>query len=241
MGSWTERRFTCRCVPGLAVCDMTLPSAAAAPNGDATPEVLVDPAVAVKKFEREVETYWLNKDDWRRRGRWLLDAEFPNVIVAFAAPQLQPRAVVFGAKINFENFDLWAPSVRLIDPFTLEPYRTRDLPPALNFVRRVPVQIPVLQPQQAPGSPQPVVQGFADQPLLQNYGPDDVPFLCLPGVREYHNHPAHSGDDWMLHRDRGEGSLSFLLENLSRYGLEPLNGYQFGFQISGFRRGEAPA
>ena len=25
------------------------------------------------------------------------------------------------------------------------------------------------------------------------------PFLCLRGVREYHEHPQHDGDDWALY------------------------------------------
>ena len=79
-----------------------------------------------------------------------------------------------------------------------------------------------------------------EQALLISHGPDELPFLCLPGVREYHVHPAHTGDDWLLHRDRGEGTLYFLLEKLARYGLEPIQQFQFGLQIVGYLRGESP-
>jgi hypothetical protein len=27
------------------------------------------------------------------------------------------------------------------------------------------------------------------------------PFLCLRGIREYHEHPQHSGDEWLLYRE----------------------------------------
>ncbi len=200
-------------------------------------EILVDPAISRAKFDHEVSVYQQNRADWVRRGWWLLDATFPDVLVAFVAPQLRPRAVIFGARINFDNYDLWAPSVRLVDPFTGASYRVRDLPPALKFVRRVAVQPPI-QMDLPPGFAAPML--VTEQPLLQFHGPDDIPFLCFPGVREYHAHPAHTADDWLLHRDRGEGTLYFLLEKLARYGLEPINSFQFGLQIVGFARGEAP-
>lgn len=207
--------------------------------GRATPDVsrselVVDPAVSRAKFARDVEQCRGLGAELRRRGWWILEAEFPNVLVGFVAPQLRPRPVMFGALINFDNYDLWAPSVRIVDPFTSKPLLSREIPPHLTFTRRVQaagqVQIPGLG----------LVPGYAEQPLLITHGPDELPFLCLPGVREYHEHPAHTGDDWLLHRDRGEGTLYFLLEKLARYGLEPVQQYQFGLQIVGYARGEAP-
>lgn len=197
-------------------------------------ELLVDPAVSRVKFARDVEQCRRLGGELRRRGWWILEAEFPTVLAAFVAPQLRPRPVMFGARIDFENYDLWAPSVRIVDPFTGKPLLSREVPPHLAFARRVEgvgeVQVPGLG----------LVQGYGEQPLLVAHGPDELPFLCLPGVREYHEHPAHTGDDWLLRRDRGEGTLYFLLEKLARYGLEPVQQYQFGLQIVGFARGEAP-
>lgn len=200
----------------------------------ATAELLVDPVVSHTKFERELERYRLVAADCRRKGWWILDAEFPNVLVAFVPPQLRPRPVAFSVLINFDNYDLWAPSVRLVDPFTKETLRARELPPSLNFARRIPVNAPVEVPGIGP------IAGYMEQPLLMNHGADELPFLCIPGVREYHNHPAHSGDDWLLHRDRGEGTLYFIIEKLARYGLEPIRGFDLGIQIVGLGRGEAP-
>lgn len=197
-------------------------------------ELLVDPAISRTKFDRELSDLKQIGSDCRRRGWWVLDAEFPNVLVAFAAPQLRPRAVVFGALLNFDNYDLWAPSVRIVDPFTGKPLVAREIPPALTFGRRVPSSMPV----EIPGIG--LMAAHTDQPLLVNHGPDQLPFLCIPGVREYHEHPAHSGDDWMLHRGRGEGTLYFLLEKLGRYGLEAIQQYQFGLQVVGYLRGESP-
>lgn len=62
-------------------------------------------------------------------------------------------------------------------------------------------------------------------PLLQWWGPHDTPFLCLPGVREYHDHPGHSGDHWWLHRARGAGQLDALLDVIATYGIQPIQGY----------------
>lgn len=216
------------------------PATASSPTvaGESEParaELLVDPAVSRAKFDREVERYRQMGDDCRRRGWWLLDATFPNVLVAFVAPQVRPRPLVFAVRINFDNYDLWAPSVRLVDPFTGALLKTRELPPGLTFMRLVPgegmVEIEGLGKLPAQNVP---------QPLLQHYGPDELPFICLPGIREYHEHPGHSGDDWLLHRDRGEGTLYFLLEKLARYGLEPVKQYQLALQVVGFANGEVP-
>lgn len=191
-----------------------------------TTALLVDPAVSLAKFTRELAVVRARSSDLRRRGWWVLDATFPNVIVAYVSAVVQPRAVIFAARINFDNYDLWAPSVRIVDPFTAAPLRAREIPPTLTFNR--PKQTLV----QIPGVGD--VPAVVDQPLLLTHGPDELPFFCIPGVREYHEHPAHSGDDWFLHRHRGEGTLYFLLEKLARYGLESVRGLQYQIAFSGY-------
>jgi hypothetical protein len=66
--------------------------------------------------------------------------------------------------------------------------------------------------------------------------PDDPPFLCLPGIREYHDNPAHSGDSWLLHRASGEGSLAFILDKICSYGVNPIEQYRIELQtvVRGF-------
>ena len=61
---------------------------------------------------------------------------------------------------------------------------------------------------------------------MQAYGADDVPFLCIAGVREYHEHPAHSGDHWLSHRTSGAGCLVRLVQVISKYGLETIDGFE---------------
>jgi hypothetical protein len=73
---------------------------------------------------------------------------------------------------------------------------------------------------------------------MQAQSADEVPFLCIAGVREYHEHPGHSGDSWELHRSTGAGRLVRLLEVIHKYGVDPLRGYsvnlvpQVGFEYS---------
>jgi hypothetical protein len=80
------------------------------------------------------------------------------------------------------------------------------------------------------------------QLLMQSYGDADAPFLCLAGVREYHNHPGHSGDAWELHRASGAGRLVRLIEIIDRYGTAPITGYnlQLDVKIAGFSQQVVP-
>ena len=45
------------------------------------------------------------------------------------------------------------------------------------------------------------------------------PFLCLPGIREYHSHSSHIGDTWDGYRLRGTYRLRDILERVyQRFG-----------------------
>lgn len=184
--------------------------------------ILVDPAVCRVKFEREIANFRRFAREYHAKGWWLIEAAFPTVFIIMAAPQLKPPAAIFGALFDFTNFDLWAPSLRLVDPFTRVPYKTRELPTTLK--RKGPVTPEIAAKAQADGiDPSQIV---VEQQMMQSHGPDQIPFLCLPGVREYHEHPAHTGDSWLLRRGTGEGGLIFLLEQLHRYGVAPIAGFQ---------------
>jgi len=176
-------------------------------------ELLVDPVVSRAKFDRELALYREIQDSYVRQGWWLIKAEFPEVFVVFASSRAKPPVVVFGVLLDFENYDLWPPSVRLVDPFTRVPYKANELP--VQLVRRMPTQGTNEPTGQTNTQAQPQLQVIA-----QSHGPEDIPFLCIPGVREYHQHPAHSGDSWLTHRGKGEGTLHFLLERLYSYGVQ---------------------
>lgn len=181
----------------------------------AEPELVVDPAVSRRKFERELAQYRQLEDEHIKRGWWLLKAEFPEVFVVFAAPQLKPPSVVFGVVIDFTNYDLWPPSVRFVNPFTRRPCKASEL--MSKMPRRVTTAT----------EPTPSQKGVQLQSLIQNHV-DERPFLCLPGVREYHEHPAHSGDSWLLYRGSGEGTLYYLLDKIYEFGVRPINQYHLG-------------
>ena len=56
--------------------------------------------------------------------------------------------------------------------------------------------------------------------------------ICLPGIREYHEHPAHTGDAWLLHRGKGgEGSLGFIVDKVYDYGILPINAFHLQLNI----------
>jgi len=183
------------------------------------PSQSTDPAVSRAKFDREITAYRSLSAEYTKRGWFLAHAEFPNALVVLTAPQVKPPAVVTGVAFDYTNYDASPPSVILVNPFTGAPYKASELPTALN--RSLPNQEFTL-PGVAEG--QKLMVG-AVQPYMQALALDDIPFLCLPGVREYHEHPAHSGDAWELHRASGAGRLVRLLEVIYRYGVEPINGW----------------
>ncbi|MFI9811746.1 putative metal-binding protein [Saccharothrix variisporea] len=190
----------------------------------------VDPEVSRRKFDRQVADFRALERDYQAKGWFLVDATFPDVFVVMAARQVSPPALVTGVLIDYTNYDVRPPSVRLADPFTREPYRTGQLPTTL---RRSTGKIHSITPDGRP-----VMEA---ETLMQGYSPDSLPFLCLPGVREYHDHPGHSGDAWELHRAAGAGTLVRLLEVIHTYGVAPVAGWQVQFNPRvGFDPGVPP-
>ena len=189
-----------------------------------------DPAVSRRKFDREVAEFRSQAQEYGRRGWILAQANFPCALVILATAKTQPIGVLCGVWFDYTNYDASPPSVRLVHPLTCEPYKFGELPTPL--LRSLPVNG---EPAVIQGNVQ--VQLHSQQPLMQAYGPEDIPFLCVAGVREYHEHPAHSGDHWELYRPSGGGRLIRLLEIVTKYGLEPIVGYsvtmipQVGFQF----------
>jgi hypothetical protein len=193
----------------------------------------VDPQVSRRKFAEELHDYRTLETEYRQRGWFLIEADFPRVQVIMAASQLKPPAIVTGVAFDYTNYDAEPPSVKLVNPFTGQPYLGKELPIRLDREVSTNQQLP---PQIAPIG-MPMVRISQVQPYMQWQSPDDVPFLCVAGVREYHEHPAHSGDPWELHRAAGAGRLVRLLEVISRYGIESIRGYSVQLlpQVSGFQ------
>ncbi|MER8541437.1 putative metal-binding protein [Mesorhizobium sp. M0322] len=193
-----------------------------------TENQIVDEAVSRRKFEREIARYRQLEDTYRRRGWFLLEATFPSVLVLFAAVKVTPRPLVCAVRLDFTNYDLMPPSVKFVDPSTGSALPMKSL--GFQMMRldglddASPETIASLAQQQR----------LPVQPLLQAHGPDEIPFLCLPGVKEYHDHPAHTGDSWLLHRRSGEGSLHFILEQIWASGINPIQTINYQIQQMSF-------
>ena len=175
----------------------------------------VDPAVSRAKFDRELADYRSMEADYRARGWFLLKAEWPIAVVLLASSKTTPPTIVTAVRFDFSNYDAEPPSVRLVDPFSERPLQNSEIP----------VRLPRLVPGPEVVMPDGTKQQLkVPQELMQGHSPDDIPFLCIAGVKEYHDHPGHSGDPWELHRSAGEGRLVRLLAVISKYGLEPVAG-----------------
>jgi Predicted metal binding domain len=105
-------------------------------------------------------------------------AQLPaNSMAATEVPSLAGRG--FKARFDLTDYDVVAPSLEFLDPWTDQPLPYETMFRALEFEKQRGAHV-VLLP---------------DHPITHK------PFLCLRGVREYHDHPQHSGDDWFLYRD----------------------------------------
>lgn len=198
----------------------------------------VNPAVARVKFDREVGQFRDVADHFRQKGVFLLQVDHPAVLVLFTAPQLTPPGLVMAVLFDYADFDLKPPSIRFVNPFTGIPYTKQQLPTEMPRAVEVPVPegfpLPVAPQVGGAGSRTMMV---THQPLIQVHE-GGVPFLCVPGVREFHEHPGHTGQPWELERTTGAGSLVRLVEMIHKYAIEPIGGWsvnlvpQVGFGIS---------
>lgn len=177
----------------------------------------IDPRVAELKFEQEVARLSAQIENLKKQGVIINRIEYPVVEVIFlpttplklvqifsdmppgiqlppdiALPDVPPGTKqrfelsqdlvfgtrVFGVRVLMDDFDQRAPSVIFCDPITWE-----KLPAGMiqigNHVDK---------------------NGVASQVIIAPHPIFNRPFLCMRGIREYHEHPQHSGDDWMQYR-----------------------------------------
>lgn len=195
-------------------------------------EIVVDPEISRAKFARELDRWDGLAAEYGKRGIFITEARFPTVFAVFTAPQLNPASVVFGVALNFDNYDLSPPSVRFLNPFTREPYSRANLP---EFLQR-----PQTPPNVAvPPGAQVLMKGPPAVMFQEPQGEAGEAFFCMQGVREYHSHPAHTGDPWVLHRGTGKGTLFQILDQLHEFGITILKGYNMNLQIqiNGYQSG----
>lgn len=166
---------------------------------EVAPVILVDPEISRTKFRRELEL-WLANAAHRQRGWVLLHHDVTDLTaelaflgkVSISSGSSPLPIVVCAIRLRYDNYDLWPPSLTFIDAFSGEPARphVRALMPVPHGSQNV---------------------------LIDAHPTTGLPFLCVAGVREYHSHPQHNGDSWLLHRAAGEGSLSTVCDRVWRY------------------------
>jgi hypothetical protein len=156
------------------------------------------PEVEKRKRAREVAVFETNAADLRRRGATLLCTDpFVDLLIVPTPPlrlvlpvalpgisQFQLNVPNFAARafvlrIDLAGYDQQPPSVTFHDARSMA---------LLPFA-----EIPALQERPDGGEARSIV--------VEAHQGTRLPFLCLPGVREYHSHPQHSGNTWALYRD----------------------------------------
>jgi hypothetical protein len=167
----------------------------------------LDPEVTRIKYDLELRRLVDQRGSLEERGIFLLqNSEFPYIELFFAprralrlllpaqappeSPPLPPNSMLavelpslagrgFKARFDLHDYDLRAPSLDFRDPWTNELLNFDTMFRGLEFEK---------------------TRG-AHQVLLPDHPTTHKPFLCLRGIREYHEHPQHTGDDWFLYRD----------------------------------------
>jgi Predicted metal binding domain len=179
--------------------------------------VLVDPEISRAKLGREIAAWRSNEAEYRSRG-WLLLAHDDltvelGLLGRIPLGNAQVPILLPAIRLDYDNYDLWPPSLTFIDVFSRE------------------AADPLL--------PQALIVGDAGpRNILLRNGEGKV-FLCVPGTREFHDHPQHSGEPWPLFRSRRMGSLAVVAERvwqsmtqtIQGVGLQPVLAQQIQIQL----------
>lgn len=179
-----------------------------------------DAKVVRRKFDREVAQFKKMEVLYRERGIWLISADFPRVIVAFATPKSQNVFVPFAAEVDFTDYDAQPLSVILVHPVTFKRLRLSEILP--QFSMGVAGRMMRLRTTN-------MHQVVTDN-IVQAWD-EARPFLCIAGVKEYHDNPAHTGDSWWLHRRSGEGTLNHIVNIIWTYGVKNIVAPQMNLQV----------
>ena len=162
---------------------------------------LVAREVTAAKVAAHLADGYEHADLYRERGWLLLKAVDTTVEIGFvAANAASPfRIMPVAIRLEYDNYDIWPPSLTFVDPLTGQP-----TPPPIPAHKR---------------------EGEVLRQLIVSGHPETgLPFLCLPGIREYHRHPQHSGDDWLRYRAQGMGAPAVICEWIWKYMTGPVTG-----------------
>jgi hypothetical protein len=187
----------------------TEPATSSHASEDKEPPLLVPLDVSRAKLDDELAQWQANAEAYRRRGWFLLSTKGLQVEIAFVTNipfgAVMVPIVPVAVRLNYDNYDLWPPSLTFIDP------RTRQ--PSAPIVQAI---------EQVNGEPR---NALLVHPMTGRL------FLCIPGLREYHTHPQHTGDDWLLHRGRGPGRLAVVCDTIWRRMVRNVIGPQVAVQF----------
>jgi len=165
------------------------------------------------KFDQELELFRKEEGKYNRKGIFLIPQGGFVLKVIFTYIKSLPIRVVFSVLIDYTNWNVEPPSIKIINQQTGQIYYSRKE-----------VGIPFVQ-SKAKGILRINAQNQIDgMDLLQGIGKEPL-FFCFPGVLEYHNHPNHSGDNWFLYRGQGEGELHTILHQLYIHSIPNIAGF----------------
>lgn len=159
----------------------------------------VDPEVNRRKFKQQVDLLLMARDIYRRERGWIIEeVAYPHIFVVMLTPG-HPFAL-FTVDLDFVDYNLQPPSVTFRDPVGRRPLVRNELPPALQRVGERTISVMI-----------------ASHPYTR------LPFLCFPGIREYHSHPQHTNDPWDAYRYDGSTGTAFQCLDLAwRYCVRSL-------------------
>lgn len=183
----------------------------------------LDPEVNRLKFDRELSRLATQRALLESRGIFLLSStDYPLVDLLFiprhplqvVTPAMQTGMIVlpqgakllvevpslaarsFKARFDLTDYDLRAPSVEIRDPWTDDLLQYATMFRAIEFEQ----------------------ERKAHVVLLGDHPNTHKPFFCFRGIREYHEHPQHSGDEWLLYRE--EMSLFSIVMGVWRVSID---------------------
>ncbi|HLY61026.1 MAG TPA: putative metal-binding protein [Terriglobia bacterium] len=183
----------------------------------------IDPAITRLKYDRELDQLASQRQLLESRGIFILTSSRYPEIDFLLVPKHPLRVIVpviqqggillppgtgrieevlnlsaraFRARFDLTDYDLRAPSLTFLDPWTDAVLKYEAMFRAFEYEKERKVHL-----------------------VLLDAHPDTrKPFLCLRGVREYHEHPQHSGDEWFLYR--GSVNVFSILLSLWRASLD---------------------
>lgn len=169
----------------------------------------LDPAVARRKFAREVERVEAQRAVLRGWGCFIVGSAYPHLDAVFVPrrpmrlslpvdPRQQQGLIVMARpEPQFARLEVPALAARAFGlRVDLADFDQRA--PGVAF--HDPFTWEPLPFAQLPLGQHTDEHGKTLQVVLDGHPRTSGPFLCMRGTREYHEHPQHTGDEWALYR-----------------------------------------